>query len=170
MWQHQKCLVLLPGGNLSHQRKDAPPTFCCEWLLYFPEKVNLYDKRKLESYCERNCGPTDLLANLFSSLTHYNDQSVVVCAFNAVCTKVKWLLPLLHVLQGMGTVASSIFKIILVSVCLSIFIHLYSPLVCNLTVSWAIFLYPSLMCVHTGCICFNSFCLKVLHIPHILWN
>jgi len=81
-------------------------------------------------------------------MTQYSNQSVVVYAFIALDTKLKTLLPLLRVLQGVGLLVSSIFRRIILSACLSAFIHCYSPFVCNLTVSWVVFPYPSLMCLY----------------------
>jgi hypothetical protein len=108
----------------------------------------------------RNCFPADVLAHLFSGMTQYSNQSVMVYAFITLYTKLKTLLPLLCVLQGVGLLVSTIFKRIILSVCRSVFIHFYSPFVCDLTVSWVVFLYPSLICVRTGCLCCNSFVSK----------
>lgn len=101
-----------------------------------------------------------MLAYLFSGMKQYCNQSLVVYGFIALCTKLKTLLPLLCVLQGVSLLVSSIFNRIILSVCLSVFIHFYSTFVCNLTVSWVVFPYPSLICVRTDCICCNSFVSK----------
>jgi hypothetical protein len=100
-----------------------------------------------------------VLAHLFSGMTQYSNQSVMVYAFIALYTKLKTLLPLLCILQGVDLLVPSIFKRIILSVCLSVFIHFYSPFVCDLTVCWVVFPYPSLIYVRTCCLC-NSFVSK----------
>jgi len=52
-------------------------------------------------------------------------------------------------------------ELFFLSVSLCLYIYIYSLFVCNLTVSWVVFPYPSLVCVHTSCVCCNSFVLKL---------